>query len=119
MTSRDEFKAMVFGPGKQLAAQDPDAYLDHIDATNRPVCGFCKGQPVGNAATWLDGKPRPPAMCPRCGETNYPVSDSSSAAQGSLSPGHRSERADSGVSGSLVRGGDPDPSLNKEDRRAA
>jgi hypothetical protein len=103
MTSRDEFKAMAFGPGKQLAATDPDAYLDHIDATNRPdparvaqgieqpppkrkvagstpaariqleVCGFCKGQPVGNAATWLDGKPRPPAACPRCGETNYPA----------------------------------------------
>lgn len=34
------------------------------------VCGFCKGLPVGNAATWLDGKPRPPAACPRCGETN-------------------------------------------------
>lgn len=35
-------------------------------------CGFCQGQPVGNAASWLDGKPRPPAPCPRCGETNVP-----------------------------------------------
>jgi hypothetical protein len=34
------------------------------------VCGFCKGGPVGNAATWVDGKPRPPAPCPRCGETH-------------------------------------------------
>lgn len=33
------------------------------------VCGFCKGGPVGDAATWVDGKPRPPAPCPRCGET--------------------------------------------------
>ena len=32
-------------------------------------CGFCHGRPVGNAATWLDGKPRPPAACPRCGKT--------------------------------------------------
>lgn len=32
------------------------------------VCGFCKGQPVGDAASWLDGKPRPPAPCPRCGK---------------------------------------------------
>ena len=110
MTSREEFARVRHG--KQLAAQDPDAFLDHIDATNRPEppCGFCKGEPVGNAATWLDGKPRPPAMCPRCGETNYPPSDSSSAAQGfSPGPGHRSEQAP--VSGSPVRGGDPDPSL--------
>jgi hypothetical protein len=34
------------------------------------ACGFCHGGPVGNAATWVDGKPRPPAPCPRCGETN-------------------------------------------------
>lgn len=31
------------------------------------VCGFCQGRPVGNAATWVDGKPRPAAPCPRCG----------------------------------------------------
>lgn len=37
------------------------------------TCDFCKGQPVGNAATWVDGKPRPPAQCPRCGETNTPA----------------------------------------------
>ena len=33
------------------------------------VCGFCKSKPVGNAATWVDGKPRPAAPCPRCGVT--------------------------------------------------
>lgn len=33
-------------------------------------CGFCHGQPVGNATTWLDGRPRPAAPCPRCGQTN-------------------------------------------------
>lgn len=32
-------------------------------------CGFCHGKPVGNAASWIDGKPRPPAACPRCGVT--------------------------------------------------
>ncbi len=32
-----------------------------------PTCGFCKGEPVVDAATWLDGKERPPAPCPRCG----------------------------------------------------
>lgn len=31
------------------------------------ACDFCKGQPVINAAAWNDGKPRPPAACPRCG----------------------------------------------------
>lgn len=36
------------------------------------ACGFCKGGPVGNAASWLDDKPRPPAACPRCGEVNWP-----------------------------------------------
>lgn len=35
----------------------------------RQACGFCHGRPVGNAATWVDGKPRPPAPCPRCGQT--------------------------------------------------
>lgn len=44
-------------------------------SSEKPLCGFCKGQPVGNAATWLDGKPRPPAPCPRCGETNVPEPD--------------------------------------------
>ena len=38
--------------------------------TAAKVCGFCKGGPVGDAATWLDGKPRPPAPCPRCGVTD-------------------------------------------------
>src|SRR4051812_10942814 len=36
-------------------------------------CGFCHGRPVGNAASWLDGKPRSPLPCPRCGEMNYPA----------------------------------------------
>ena len=39
---------------------------------DKPLCGFCKGKPVGDAATWIAGKPRPPLPCPRCGETNYP-----------------------------------------------
>lgn len=39
----------------------------------RSPCGFCHGQPVTNAATWIDGKPRPAAACPRCGETNQPT----------------------------------------------
>lgn len=34
----------------------------------KPVCAFCKGEPVPSAASWADGKPRPPAQCPRCGE---------------------------------------------------
>lgn len=42
------------------AVQVPSAHL----------CGFCRGRPVGNAASWVDGRPRPPAACPRCGETN-------------------------------------------------
>lgn len=36
------------------------------------TCDFCHGKPVGNAATWLDGKPRPPMACPRCGEVTFP-----------------------------------------------
>lgn len=44
------------------------------DEPPRPVCGFCGGKPVADAATWLDGKPRPPAPCPRCGEVGE-VSD--------------------------------------------
>jgi hypothetical protein len=39
------------------------------EAVKHP-CGFCHGRPVGDAASWVDGKPRPPAPCPRCGETN-------------------------------------------------
>lgn len=39
------------------------------DRSREKVCGFCHGQPVGDAASWLDGKPRPPAPCPRCGKT--------------------------------------------------
>lgn len=33
-------------------------------------CQFCGGRPVVSAETWLDGAPRPPAACPRCGERN-------------------------------------------------
>lgn len=39
----------------------------------KPVCGFCKGLPVQDAASWLDDKPRPPLPCPRCGRTNHPA----------------------------------------------
>lgn len=31
-------------------------------------CTFCGGLAVGDAASWQDGQPRPPAPCPRCGE---------------------------------------------------
>lgn len=55
-----------------MTREELDAIARHVDPE---VCGFCKGQPVGNAATWLDGKPRPPAACPRCGETNYPINE--------------------------------------------
>lgn len=51
----------LYGAGR-IAPIDPN--------TLKAVCGFCAGKPVGNAATWVDGKPRPPAPCPRCGETN-------------------------------------------------
>jgi hypothetical protein len=34
-------------------------------------CQFCQGRPVGDAASWVDGKPRPPAPCPRCGKVNH------------------------------------------------
>lgn len=37
------------------------------------ICQFCFGQPVMNAATWVDGKPRLIAACPRCGEINEPA----------------------------------------------
>lgn len=39
------------------------------DRDERKPCGFCKGKPVGDAASWADGIPRRPAPCPRCGET--------------------------------------------------
>lgn len=32
------------------------------------TCGFCHGQPVGNAARWISGGTAPTAPCPRCGE---------------------------------------------------
>jgi hypothetical protein len=34
----------------------------------RLVCAFCKGQPVGNAAAWIDVDAPLAAACPRCGE---------------------------------------------------
>ncbi len=45
------------------------AYTDRHRTDDPPakVCGFCNGEPVGDAARWLDGKPRPPLPCPRCG----------------------------------------------------
>jgi hypothetical protein len=56
-----------------MTREEFDAIARHRNHADPEVCGFCKGLPVGNAATWVDGKPRPPAACPRCGETNYPV----------------------------------------------
>lgn len=35
------------------------------------VCGFCKGEPVTNAAAWIDGKRHAPARCPRCDEIHF------------------------------------------------
>jgi hypothetical protein len=32
-----------------------------------PVCGFCQGKPVRNAATWSDPTAPLYAPCPRCG----------------------------------------------------
>jgi hypothetical protein len=48
----------------------PDDAPNEQAVQEKRVCGFCGGKPVGNAATWLDGQPRPPAACPRCGETH-------------------------------------------------
>lgn len=31
------------------------------------VCGFCKNEPVGNAARWYDPDASQYAPCPRCG----------------------------------------------------
>ncbi len=52
--------------------------------SEKRVCGFCGGQPVGNAATWLDGKPRPPAPCPRCGEVNSEKTEAEALAEAGL-----------------------------------
>lgn len=45
-----------------------------LNAAHNPACGFCKGKPVGNARSWVDGKEHPPLPCPRCGELNTPAS---------------------------------------------
>ncbi len=37
------------------------------DAPGTAVCAFCQGEPVTNAAAYVDGQPRPAAVCPRCG----------------------------------------------------
>ena len=36
------------------------------------VCGFCKGQPVGNAAAWTSLNAPKYAPCPRCGVYREP-----------------------------------------------
>lgn len=41
--------------------------------SEKKICGFCKGKPVGNARSWSDGKTYSPLPCPRCGETNRPA----------------------------------------------
>lgn len=47
--------------------RQPDRIV-HVDSPRE--CGFCHGRPVSDAASWIDGKPRPPAPCPRCGVTH-------------------------------------------------
>lgn len=32
-----------------------------------PICDFCKGEPVGNAAAWFTLDAPATAPCPRCG----------------------------------------------------
>jgi hypothetical protein len=36
------------------------------------TCAFCKGQPVMNAASWVDDDGPRWSRCPRCGELNLP-----------------------------------------------
>ena len=119
--TREEFDARV-RPGKQLAAQDPDAYLDHIDATNRPsTCELCEDQgerliPIDRDEFGVYSTEAVPCVCEAGRELaeRLAASSSSSAAQVQQLEARPDE---SGVSGSLVRGGDPDPSLNP--RKAA
>ena len=62
----------------RLTARQRDALMGHATpprAAGSPwprdrQCGFCKGQPVSDAARWRDGQPRPPVPCPRCGAIN-------------------------------------------------
>jgi hypothetical protein len=36
------------------------------------ACGFCHGEPVGNAAVWVHGQAEEgPLPCPRCGVTTF------------------------------------------------
>ena len=77
---RDQFKEIARGQREEIdllnaaleRALERNPGISEKALLNPKVCGFCKGKPVGNAASWLDGKPRPPAPCPRCGEVNYP-----------------------------------------------
>ena len=58
-----------------VEAAEPDE-LSVLDAARALAeCGFCHGQPVGDADEWVDGTQRPPLPCPRCGETHEPAGD--------------------------------------------
>src|SRR5262245_30094408 len=49
----------IRGIGKPTRA-DVDAYAHAMQHLRDDACDFCRGEPVGDAASWLDGKPRPP-----------------------------------------------------------
>jgi hypothetical protein len=67
--------AVLHGPDSPYTVpprETPESGTAH-DGSGVSECGFCKGQPVGNAAAWVDGGPRRSAECPRCGvRTPYP-----------------------------------------------
>lgn len=67
-------------------------------------CGFCHGKPVGDAATWLDGKPRPSAPCPRCGVTT-PFESGPAVAVPAAATAPRDALADVSATGPETPGG--------------
>lgn len=56
--------------GQEIALHQP-VQRGLIAILADPKCGFCQGGSVGNAESWTDGKPRPPASCPRCGGVGW------------------------------------------------
>jgi len=54
-------------------SKDARTMFTRVAARLEPVtepCGFCHGEPVGNAAAWIDGSAPAHAPCPRCGEVS-------------------------------------------------